>query len=111
MHDDDYLRERIIELEDRIDNEYGETPEGSLCEFVTLFEEDEYPTEPNKFFAAHPTSIGGTEDEGESASFNAANDRKIYVYNVGSQVPPEGTKIMATLVGRRWVIRFDGDGT
>lgn len=107
MHDDTYYRDKILELEDRLDS-IGDPSEGSVCEVVQTVKVGTYPAEPAAFFAVQPLGVDGLEKEGEAASFTPDADRTFYAANLGSAVPPEGTKVIVTSVSGRWTFRFDG---
>ncbi len=109
MNDDECiaLRNKIDDLADRLGT-LDVVSEGSVSALVITATVDTYPTSASSFFAVHPLSIDGVEAEGEAASFTPDEDRTFYVYNVGSTVPPEGTKIIATSTGGRWTFRYDG---
>ena len=67
-----------------------------------------YPTTAGAFYASNPTEIDGSEVEGATASYTADTSQVVYVLNVGTQVPPLGTRVIAHAVGGRWVFRYDG---
>ena len=63
---------------------------------------------PGAFYACVPLSIDGPEIEGATASFTTEGTRTMYALNVGTQVPPVGTIIIAHACGGRWTFRYDG---
>jgi hypothetical protein len=67
-----------------------------------------YPTVPASFYACVPLWIDGPETEGATASFTVDNGRTLYAFNIGTQVPPVGTTIIAHSCGGRWTFRYDG---
>jgi hypothetical protein len=67
-----------------------------------------YPTTAAAFYAANPLEIDAVESEGATASFVADPTQVLYLLNVGSAVPPQGTTVIAHAIGGRWVFRFDG---
>jgi hypothetical protein len=67
-----------------------------------------YPTVPGAFYACVPLWIDGPETEGATAAFTFNGTRTIYAFNLGTQVPPVGTRIIAHSCGGRWAFRYDG---
>lgn len=65
-----------------------------------------YPTTPRCFFACQPVTVMGAEVEGAAAT---VSDRpgSFFALNIGTALPPIGTEVLATLVGNRWVFRYD----
>jgi hypothetical protein len=82
--------------------------EGAAAVLVQTTTVSAYPTAANAFYACVPVSVDGKETEGATATFTADPTRRLYALNVGSQVPPPGTKIIAHACGGRWSFRFDG---
>jgi hypothetical protein len=68
----------------------------------------QYPTVAGAFYACAPLQVDGPETEGSAATFATFASRTIYALNLGTQVPPLGTKIIAHACGGRWAFRFDG---
>jgi hypothetical protein len=81
---------------------------GSTALLVTTTTMSVYPTSAASFYATNPTEIDGSEVEGGAASYTADTTKVVYVLNVGTQVPPVGTSLVAHAVGGRWVCRYDG---
>jgi hypothetical protein len=81
---------------------------GSLAQLLTTVEITTYPTTAGAFYAGNPTYVNGTETEGGLASYSPDPSQVIYAYNLGTQVPPAGTRVVAHAVGGRWVFRYDG---
>jgi hypothetical protein len=67
-----------------------------------------YPTVPAAFYTCSPLQVDGPETEGAAATFTQDSSRMIYAFNLGTQAPPAGTRIIAHACGGRWVFRFDG---
>jgi hypothetical protein len=67
-----------------------------------------YPSAASSFFAVNPLQINGSETEGSPASYVVDTTTLFYAYNLGTQVPPASTYIVAHAVGGRWVFRYDG---
>lgn len=105
--DDVYFRNRLAKLEDKL-NRLSPPSEGASVQLVQTTMKDTYPTNPSRFFAVHPLSIDGLAAEGESATLTADTDRTFYAYNLGSSLPPNGTRLLVTTCGGRNVFRYDG---
>jgi hypothetical protein len=67
-----------------------------------------YPATASAFFACAPLEVDGPEIEGAAATFTADSARTIYALNLGTQLPPLGTKVILHTCGGRWIFRFDG---
>ena len=89
---------------DRLDE--GDQDEAQAL-LVKTFTESAYPTAAGSVFACHPVGLGGTEDEGDVATQTEDTSETVYVFNLGSTVPPTGTTLIAHAVGGRWVTRYD----
>jgi|GEM_PF-2080769 len=81
--------------------------EGSAAILVQTKAETSYPTTPSAFYACSPVSIDGPETEGAAVSFRTDSSRSLFVYNLGTAIPPVGSKLIAHSCGGRWVVRFD----
>jgi hypothetical protein len=81
---------------------------GSTALLVTTTTVSTYPTSAASFYASNPTEIDGSEVEGGAASYTADTTQVVYVLNVGTQIPPVGTRMVAHAVGGRWACRYDG---
>jgi hypothetical protein len=82
--------------------------DGSVAILVKTIIASSYPTIAGAFYACAPLQVDGPETEGAIATFTASGTRTIYALNLGTQVPPVGTKIIAHACGSRWTFRFDG---
>ncbi len=82
--------------------------DASLAQLLTTVEITSYPTAAGAFYAGNPTYVNGTETEGGVASYSPDSSQVIYAYNLGTQIPPEGTRVVAHALGGRWVFRYDG---
>ncbi len=101
-------RERQLDLERVVDQIPTGDDGGSAARLVTTTTITTYPTSAAEFYACNPTEIDGNETEGGSASYTTDTDQVIYVLNLGTQIPPTGTRLVAHAVGGRWVARYDG---
>jgi hypothetical protein len=82
--------------------------DGSIALLVQTRSVSGYPTTANAFFACAPVRIDGPESEGAAAVFVADFSRTYFVYNLGNQVPPIGTRLIAQSGAGRWTFRYDG---
>lgn len=105
--DDTYYRDRILELESRIES-LDLPSEGSTCEAAQTTDDGGYPTEANRYYAVVPIVLGGTEAEGESATITTLPNRVFYALNLGDAVPPVGTRLIVSRAGGRWVFNYSG---
>ncbi len=67
-----------------------------------------YPAVASAFYACGPLRIDGPETEGAAVTFTEDLSRTIMALNVGSKVPPVGTKLIIHSSGGRWTFRYDG---
>src|SRR5262245_45344196 len=67
-----------------------------------------YPTVAARFYACNPELLIGSEAEGASPTFTADSSTVIYALNVGTAIPPNGTKLVIHSVSGRWTFRYDG---
>ena len=101
-------RHRHDEAQFDLDQLPEEAGGGADAMLVQTFTETTYPTTASTEYACHPISeIDSDEAEGASVSFTADSSVTIYALNVGSTVPPSGTKVIAHAVGGRWAFRYD----
>jgi hypothetical protein len=101
-------RERSRALSGILDRVAPFAADGSTALLVTTTTVTTYPSTAAAFYASNPTEIDGSEVEGGAASYTADATQVVYVLNVGAQVPPNGTRVVAHAVGGRWVFRYDG---
>jgi hypothetical protein len=101
-------RERQKALSGVLDRVVPFAADGSTALLVTTTTVTVYPTTAGAFYASNPTEIDGSEVEGGAAAYTPDASQVVYVLNVGSQVPPVGTRVVAHAVGGRWVCRYDG---
>jgi hypothetical protein len=102
------FRDRQAESAAALDRSGANDEWGSLAILAQTTAVSSYPTDPSSFFACRPLNVDGEESEGAAASFTPEPARTIYAFNVGSQTPPLGTRIIITDCGGRWVFRYDG---
>jgi hypothetical protein len=82
--------------------------DGGLAVLAQTVTVTRYPSSAGAFYACVPLQVDGAEVEGAAASFAADPARILYACNLGSQIPPEGTKIVLHACGGRWTFRYDG---
>jgi hypothetical protein len=108
MNDLRTQRERHAALDDSVDNAEDNAADCAAAMVCTTTMVAAYPAAAASFFAVNPTDVGSPEIEGGPATYTANTTQVSYVLNVGTQVPPVGTRVVAHAVGGRWVFRFDG---
>ena len=74
--------------------------------FVQTATKDTYPTTANAFYYCQVCSISGTPTEGGSATITPLAGRFLFVYNVGTTIPPVGTQRVAHVQGSVWTMNF-----
>ncbi|ODU02568.1 MAG: hypothetical protein ABS79_00165 [Planctomycetes bacterium SCN 63-9] len=102
------LRERQDEASSALDRARVSVEQGGLTALAQTLTISTYPTSPSSYFACRPLLVDGSESEGATASFSPDSTRTFYAYNVGTQTPPPGTKLLLTCCGGRWIFRYDG---
>lgn len=104
MRDDRLRQDSTLDDLDR-------TPETELdCapgELLQTYTHTTYPTAAGDVYACHPVWIDADDDEGATPSFAVDTSVTIYAINVGSEIPPSGSNVIAHAVGGRWVFRWD----
>jgi hypothetical protein len=108
MNDLRILRDRQTAASDLLDRSTGESQYGSAAMCVITTTVTSYPTAAAEFYACNPELLTGSEAEGASPTFTADTATVIYALNVGSAVPPNGTKLVVHSAGGRWCFRYDG---
>ena len=66
-----------------------------------------YPTIAQCYYGCLPLTLFGPEVEG-GPGITTAGATPFFALNLGSVIPPPNTQVVTTLVGNRWVFRFDG---
>jgi hypothetical protein len=66
-----------------------------------------YPTVAGSFYAIHPAEVDGTPAEGVTATYVDDTASVLYAYNLGSGVPPQGTRVICHYSGGRWTFLFN----
>jgi hypothetical protein len=101
-------RERQKSLSGVLDRVVPFAADGSTAVLVTTTTVTTYPSTATTFYGTNPTEIDGSEIEGGAASYTADATQVLYALNVGTQVPPVGTRVVAHAVAGHWVFRYDG---
>jgi hypothetical protein len=102
------LRERQLAANSALDRSGGQNPYGSAAACVITTTVTTYPTSAAEFYACNPELLTGTETEGTAVTFTADTATVLYAVNVGTAIPPNGTKLVIHSAGGRWVFRYDG---
>ena len=108
MPDSRIERERQKAMSGVLDRVVPFAADGSAAHLLTTTTITTYPSIAGAFFASNPTEVDGSEVEGGAASYTADTTQVVYALNVGTMIPPVGTRIVASSVGGRWVFRYDG---
>ncbi len=107
-HDSRINRLRHTALADEMDNLAG--PSDATISFLgQTIEFDSYPTVAQAYYGMKNIQINGPEGENDLATFvsNVPDDGLTTAFNLGTQVPPQGTTVICSSVGGRWCFRFD----
>jgi hypothetical protein len=109
MNDLRILRDRQQAGQENFDADLGGAKDpfssAMLAQTTTV---QKYPTTASAFYAVVPCDIDGSESEGATASYNPQTGSVTYAFNLGTQVPPNGTTIVCHAIGGRWCFRYDG---
>jgi hypothetical protein len=81
---------------------------GSAAMCVVTTTVSSYPASAAEFYACFPELLTGPETEGATPTFTADADTIVYALNLGTAIPPNGTKLVIHAAGGRWVFRYDG---
>lgn len=65
-----------------------------------------YPTTAAAYYACQTADVTGVETEGTVGTVTGRGDT-LMALNLGTAIPPSGTKILITFVRWRWVFRYD----
>lgn len=86
---------------------FGESPsEGGIAILVKTTTDTTYPTTAGAFYCCNPVEADGDEAEGDAATFAADTSRKLYAYNLGSEIPPAGTITVAVAQSGLWFFTY-----
>src|SRR5579885_2670836 len=102
------LRERLVRASDAFDaaqaaqEAYGSA--ALLCQTTTV---STYPTTAQAYYACNPVSCDGTEAEGQAVTYTPDTSTTLFALNIGTTVPPSGSRVICHSVGGRWCFRWD----
>jgi hypothetical protein len=104
------LRDRALAAEAALDALQGG---GDACaaaaDLVQTTTVSSYPAVAGAYYACIPCDVNGAEAEGGAATYvPRPGAGPIYAFNLGTQIPPVGTTLVAHGVGGRWAVRYDG---
>jgi hypothetical protein len=108
MSDTRILREQQAAVLAAADRAANVAEDGTVAILAQTSTVTAYPTVAGAFYACVPLWADGAETEGSAASFTAVGSRIVFAFNLGSQIPPVGTKIIAHSCGGRWVFQYNG---
>jgi hypothetical protein len=81
------------------------SPRGRIL--VKTFQETTYPAAAKRVFACHMMKATFDEEEGATIT-STVSDKVLYVGNIGTVLPPEGTEVPAVQYGSRWIMNYNG---
>jgi len=103
------MRDRQAAAEDVLDAVASlESRHGSAAMLAVTTTVSSYPTSATSFYACNPQFLTGDDTEGATPTFESDSATVVYAYNMGSAIPPNGTKIVIHATGGRWCFRYDG---
>ena len=102
------MRERQQAASAALDRSAGQDPYASAAMCVITTTVETYPVVAARFYACNPELLTGAETEGAAATFTADTNTIVYAVNLGTAIPPNGTKLVIHAVGGRWTFRYDG---
>jgi hypothetical protein len=102
------LRDRYAEAASIVERISSSLPEAGQTVLAQTKALSNYPAVAASCFACDLIQIDAVEIEGTPASFSADPSRTFFAFNIGSQTPPAGTRVIAFSCGGRWVFRYDG---
>jgi hypothetical protein len=101
------LREVDVALGVELSQAVRDPSPGMPCLLAQTTTISSYPSSAQNFYACTPLSVLGAEDEGGQGTITPGSSTFLAL-NLGTAVPPAGSKVLATFVDNRWVFRFDG---
>jgi hypothetical protein len=101
------LRSRILDAGDEIDSGYSPCPDAGVAAVGITAVTTTYPTVAGSFYAIHPAEVDGTPAEGVTATYVDDTASTLYAFNLGSGVPPQGTRVICHYSGGRWTFLFN----
>ena len=101
------LRIRDEMLKDGLSRGVASPSSGAPCLVARTTKIAVYPTSAAQFFGCTPVAVMGNEVEGAAALLTPLSTTFLAI-NLGTAIPPQGTDVVTTFVGNRWVFRYDG---
>ncbi len=87
--------EALVTAVDNLPSDTG----GTVSFLGTTTTINTYPVTAQAFYAMLNTDADGVEEEGESVSFTTSDDEPVMAFNLGSTVPPEGSRTIVDGAG------------
>jgi hypothetical protein len=88
------VREDLAELRELVDRLGAEPVAGNRCVVGRTATKTTYPTAAASWFWVIRQAVGGTEAEGQAATFtDVGAPEGFYAYNLGQRRPPVGTRV------------------
>ena len=107
MYDDPArLRDRADALDGEADLDSAGV-NGAPCLVARTKALTSYPAVAAAYYGCESQTVTGAEVEGGAATIATDGDT-FFALNLGTAIPPQGTGVVCTFVGNRWVFRFDG---
>lgn len=102
------LRDRLASLGDAFDNaQGGGEAYGSSAMLAQTTTVTTYPTVAAAMYAVVPCDADGVESEGNAVAYVPRTGSIAYAVNLGTTIPPSGTRVVCHAVGGRWAFRYD----
>ena len=108
MNDLRVMRERQLIAAANADRSARRDPYGSAAMCIITTTVTTYPTVAGAFYACNPELLTGAETEGAAATFTVDTNTVLFAVNVGTAIPPNGTKLVIHGAGGRYCFRYDG---
>jgi hypothetical protein len=108
MNDLRILRDRQTAASTALDRAGGQDTYATAAMVVITTTVTTYPTSAAEFYACNPELLTGSEAEGATPTFTSDTSTVLYALNLGTAIPPNGTKLVLHSVGGRWCFRYDG---
>lgn len=105
--DSSLTRNQILDLRSDLDRLWPTAKCLGEATLVKTAAKNDYPADAAAYFWCELIRASGTPSEGEPGVFTPSG-RHLFALNLGSQIPPAGTILLAVLAGSRWTIRYDG---
>ena len=100
------LRDRQASMEAAIDSAPSRRTACADARLVQTTQVNTYPTVAGAYYACNPVQINGPPIEGGAATYVPDTKTVIVCWNNGSQIPPQGTVLVAHYVAGRAVFSY-----